>query len=123
MFQRSDRQRKFRSRTNGRKNFSHRNNGIQNRTNAFSNGQSRNNFRPTQSPEKSFEKYSLLAKEALSSGDQTLSENYLQHADHFIRIIEDRNKEVILLGDMNKLVGNGQYGVAGNNARLHMVEI
>ena len=91
MFQR-DRQRKFRRRTNGRNNFSHSNNSIQNRTNSFSNGQSRNNFRSTQSPEKSFEKYTLLAKDALASGDKTLSENYLQHADHFIRIIEDRNK-------------------------------
>ena len=33
-----------------------------------------------------------LAKEALSSGDKTLSENYFQHADHFMRIIEDKNK-------------------------------
>ena len=28
----------------------------------------------------------------MSSGDKTLSENYLQHADHFMRIIEDKNK-------------------------------
>ena len=33
-----------------------------------------------------------MAKEALSSGDKTLSENYLQHADHFMRVIEDKNK-------------------------------
>ena len=53
----------------------------------------RNNFRGnTQSAEKLFEKYNTLAKEALSSGDKTLSENYFQHADHFIRIIEDKNK-------------------------------
>ena len=39
-----------------------------------------------------FDKYSSLAKEAMSSGDKILSENYLQHADHFMRIIEDRNK-------------------------------
>ena len=38
---------------------------------------------PAQSPEKLFEKYNALAKEALSSGDKILSENYLQHADHF----------------------------------------
>ena len=42
--------------------------------------------------EKLFEKYTSLAKEAMSSGDKTLSENYLQHADHFMRIIEDKNK-------------------------------
>ena len=33
-----------------------------------------------------------LSKEALSSGDITLSENYLQHADHFMRVIEDKNR-------------------------------
>ena len=44
------------------------------------------------SAEKLFEKYSILAKEAMSSGDKTLSENYLQHADHFVRVIEDKNK-------------------------------
>ena len=38
------------------------------------------------------EKYNTLAKEALSSGDRTLSENYLQHADHFMRLIEDKNQ-------------------------------
>jgi len=32
------------------------------------------------------EKYTTLAKEALSSGDKILSENYFQHADHFSRI-------------------------------------
>ena len=31
-----------------------------------------------------------LAKEALSSGDRTLSENYFQHADHFMRIIDEK---------------------------------
>ena len=61
-------------------------------TNPFSNGQQRNNFRSTLSAEKLFEKYSTLSKEAMSSGDKILSENYLQHADHFMRIIEDKNK-------------------------------
>tara|TARA_B100001123_G_scaffold223009_1_gene251116 strand:- start:1605 stop:1916 length:312 start_codon:yes stop_codon:yes gene_type:complete len=62
------------------------------RQNSFSNNQIRNNLRNTQSAEKLFEKYSALAKEAMSSGDKTLGENYLQHADHFMRIIEDKNK-------------------------------
>jgi len=44
------------------------------------------------SAEKLFEKYSNLAKEAMSSGDKTSSENYFQHADHYMRIIEDKNK-------------------------------
>ena len=31
-----------------------------------------------------------LAREALSSGDKILSENYFQHADHFTRILNDQ---------------------------------
>ena len=57
---------------------------------SFSNGHRKNNFRPTQSAEKLFEKYTNLAKEAFSTGDKTLSENYFQHADHFMRVIDDR---------------------------------
>ena len=60
------------------------------RSNSFSNSQTRNHFRTPQSAEKLLEKYNTLAKEALSSGDKTLSENYFQHADHFVRIIENK---------------------------------
>ena len=90
MFQRKPR--RFRRRTNGRNNMPHNNSQHRMRTNQFSNGQSRNIFRPSLSAEKSFEKYTSLAKEARSAGDETLSENYLQHADHFMRIIEVKNK-------------------------------
>ena len=51
------------------------------------------NFRRTnpgknnQNASKLIEKYNDLAREALSNGDKILSENYLQHADHFSRII------------------------------------
>ncbi len=37
---------------------------------------------------KLIEKYNDLAREALSNGDKILSENYLQHADHFARILK-----------------------------------
>ena len=39
---------------------------------------------------KLIEKYNELAREALSNGDKILSENYLQHADHFTRILNER---------------------------------
>ena len=39
---------------------------------------------------KLIEKYSNLAREALSSGDKILSENYFQHADHFTRILNEK---------------------------------
>ncbi len=41
--------------------------------------------------EKLLEKYKNLAKEASSSGDKILSESYYQYADHFLRVIENRN--------------------------------
>ena len=40
---------------------------------------------------KLIEKYNNLAREALSSGDKILSENYFQHADHFTRILNDQD--------------------------------
>ena len=90
MFQRKTR--RFGRRTNGRNNMSRNNSQIRLRPNSFSNEQIRNKFRPPLSAEKLLEKYSSLAKEAMSAGDKTLSENYLQHADHFMRIIEDKNR-------------------------------
>ncbi len=62
------------------------------RSNSFSNNQTRYNFKPIQSAEKLLEKYNSLAKEAMSLGDKTLCENYLQHADHFMRVVEDKSK-------------------------------
>ena len=41
---------------------------------------------------KLIEKYNDLAREASSSGDKILSENYLQHADHFMRILNEQEK-------------------------------
>ena len=39
---------------------------------------------------KLIEKYNNLAREALSSGDKIMSENYSQHADHFLRILSEQ---------------------------------
>ena len=92
MFQR--RPRRFRRRLNDRGGPLRGNDQvpIQLRSHSFSNSHARNKFRtPSLSAEKLFEKYNVLAKEAMSSGDKTLSENYLQHADHFMRIIENKN--------------------------------
>ena len=88
-----NRPRRFRHRSNGRNHQRHDNGDSQTRlrSNSFSNSQTRNHFRTPQSAEKLFEKYNTLAKEALTSGDKTLSENYFQHADHFARIIENKN--------------------------------
>ena len=99
MFQRKPR--RFRHRPNGRGHSSHGNGYMQARprSNSFSSSQINNKFRQTQSAEKLFEKYNTLAKEAMSTGDKTLSENYFQHADHFMRIVEEKNKN----RDQNKV--------------------
>ena len=92
MFQRKPS--RFRRKPNGRGHRVHSGGSDHNRlrSNSFSNNHTRNNFRNNQSAEKLLEKYNALAKEAISSGDKTLGENYLQHADHFVRIIEDKNR-------------------------------
>ena len=86
---------RHRSKNRGHQRHSNGNGQMRLRSDPFSNGRRQNNFRSTQSAEKLFEKYTSLAKEALSSGDKTLSENYFQHADHFMRIIDDKNKNRI----------------------------
>lgn len=34
-----------------------------------------------------FEKYQSLARDAISSGDRVSAENYLQHAEHYYRVM------------------------------------
>ena len=41
--------------------------------------------------EKTMQKYQQLAKDAQSSGDPVLVENYLQHADHYSRRLAEIN--------------------------------
>jgi len=54
---------------------------------------------------KLIEKYSNLAREALSSGDKILSENYSQHADHFLRILqEQRMSQIESQKESNELI-------------------
>ena len=85
--------RMFKNRSNGR-NFRHQSydgQNIRSMTGSFSNARVGFNFKSHQSAEKLLEKYKILAKEALTSGDRTLSENYLQHVDHFERIVNHKN--------------------------------
>ena len=52
---------------------------------------------------KLIEKYNDLAREALSNGDKILSENYFQHADHFMRILaEQENFKLSKVNDNKK---------------------
>jgi len=50
------------------------------------------------------QKYSDLAREALSSGDKILYENYLQHAEHFTRISENISGKSINNENSTKII-------------------
>ena len=52
---------------------------------------------------KLIEKYNDLAREAISNGDKILSENYFQHADHFMRILREQEKNKALKVSDNKI--------------------
>ncbi len=43
--------------------------------------------------EKTMQKYQQLAKDAQSNGDPVLAQNYLQHADHFLRRFNELNEK------------------------------
>ena len=53
---------------------------------------------------KLIEKYNDLAREASSNGDKILSENYLQHADHFTRILNEQENYKKLKFSENKSI-------------------
>ena len=101
----------FRNNNNGRRNSFRRNdrnyksNGDRNK---FSNNFSNNdNFqrkvpgRNNHNAPKLIEKYNNLAREALSSGDKILSENYFQHADHFTRILNEKETQKKFFNNKN----------------------
>ena len=55
---------------------------------------------------KLIEKYNDLAREALSNGDKILSENYLQHSDHFSRILNSQEASKIVNLETSKISEN-----------------
>jgi len=90
-----------RYRSNGERNF--KRNG---ENQSFSNGvnfQRKSPGRNNQNAPKLIEKYVDLAREALSNNDKILSENYFQHADHFIRIQAEKEKNRLVQNDVNKI--------------------
>ena len=89
----------FRNNNGRRNNFrrsdrNFKNNGDRSKYN--SNFSSHENFqrkipgRNNHNAPKLIEKYNNLAREALSTGDKILSENYFQHADHFTRVLSEQ---------------------------------
>ena len=81
--------RRSRFKPNGERGF--RRNGNGHKSNGdFSNGSSFKRRHPgknNQNAASLVEKYNDLAREALTNGDKILSENYLQHSEHFSRIL------------------------------------
>ena len=89
----------FRNNNNRRNNFRRNDRNFKNnseRSKFGSNFSNNENFqrkipgRNNHNASKLIDKYNDLAKEAISNGDKILSENYLQHADHFARILQSR---------------------------------
>ena len=93
-----------RFRQNGEKNF--KRNGSNSSYMDNQNFQRKSPGRNNQNAFKLIEKYSDLAREALSHGDKILSENYFQHADHFLRISNDKDKNFVKFKDENKSLDN-----------------
>ena len=95
-----------RFRNNGDRNY--RRNGSHQKLNSdFSNSSDfkrKNPGKNNQNASKLIEKYTELAREALSNGDKILSENYFQHADHFARIYEQQNDNKIIEKKIDKEV-------------------
>ena len=88
--------RRNRYKSNGDRSFRKRNGNGHKINGEFNNNldfKRKNPGRNNQNASKLIDKYNDLAKEAISNGDKILSENYLQHADHFSRILSSRELE------------------------------
>ena len=106
-FKNNHRRNRFRS--NSDRNFKKRNGNGHKLTGDFNNNSEfkrKNPGRNNQNAAKLIEKYNDLAREALSNGDKILSENYLQHSDHFARILNSQEASKIVNLENNKSLEN-----------------
>jgi len=92
----NNRRRNFRSRPQ-KNNFRRRNDSMNSISgNNFNNGNMNFNRNGSMTNphnvEKTMQKFQQLAKDAQSSGDPVLVENYLQHADHYSRRLAELNE-------------------------------
>jgi hypothetical protein len=104
----NNRRRSFRPRTQ-KSNFrrrtgpmsSNNSNGLNNNGNMnFNRNGSMNNIH---SVEKTMLKFQQLAKDAQTNGDPVLAQNYLQHADHYLRRYNELNERKENSLDKNKI--------------------
>ena len=107
--------RRSRFKPNGDRSF--RRNGNGHKPNGdFSNGSSFKRRHPgknNQNAGKLVEKYNDLAREALSNGDKILSENYLQHSEHFTRILisQENSKDHIEVSKEANLINQEKVDI------------
>ena len=86
-------------RRNGSINVSHSNNFKNNGNINFNRNGSMNNIH---SVEKTMLKFQQLAKDAQSNGDPVLAQNYLQHADHYLRRFNELSERKETFQDKSK---------------------
>jgi Domain of unknown function (DUF4167) len=90
-----------------------------------SNGNSHNNYNPNRTFDSSgpeikirgsaphvYEKYLQLARDANSSGDRVMAENYLQHAEHYYRIMAAQQAQMQQQQAQQQNYNNGNGGRA-----------
>ena len=100
-----------RFRSNGDRHFKKRNGDSQKFSSDYS---SNTNFqrkfpgRNNHNASKLVDKYNDLAREALSKGDKILSENYFQHAEHFARILSERQNHKLEKDEKNSISHQSQ---------------
>ena len=115
--------RRGRFKPNGERGF--RRNGNGHKTSGdFGNGSSFKRRHPgknNQNAAKLVEKYNDLAREALSNGDKILSENYLQHSEHFSRVLisqENSRNHIEKVADTND---SNQINVDIDNKKIEEI--
>ena len=113
----------FRNNNTRRNSFrrSDRNFKVSNDRNKYNNFSNNDTFqrklsgRNNHNASKLIEKYNNLAREALSTGDKILSENYFQHADHFTRVLSER--EIQKKQFDNKSNKSSEQGLLKNDSK------
>ena len=86
----NNRRRNFRPRTQ-KSGFRRRSGPLNSNNNGNMNFNRNGSMNNIHNVEKTMQKYHQLAKDALSNGDPVLAQNYLQHADHYLRRYNELN--------------------------------
>jgi hypothetical protein len=113
MINNNNRRRSFRPRPQ-KNNFRRRNDSTSSNNGSTFNNNGNSNFNRNGSMtnphnvEKTVQKFQQLAKDAQTSGDPVLVENYLQHADHYGRRLAELN-------DKNKVSPNTEKSKVSND--------